>query len=503
MTSLYTYGEQRTIFWAPKLPGFISVLCSALVASLLIRDRKSRLNKVYGRLWLGLSVGNILVAIMAILSGTPAPKGTFYGAMGTKETCTVAAVFFHFAFVLTMIYNGSLATYYYISVHTKWSDDFVKRRVEPLLHLLAFCFPVLGIAFGLIYNMYGPHDIFLNCWASPSPYGCREDDSLACSSGYHLRSVFVLLAALVELNLFTSTKIAAVFAIYFTFAKQQKMMKAKYVTRSTHCALARETLIQAFLFLLACLIPYTLMILLRSLDIFWINMPHQATRAFYLFSLIAHTLFPVQGITNLVIFFRPKLRQRRKECPDETMWQSLRSLLDSPDSPSSRPSKARKNPPSDATSATNRTSTSGVSNALHERINKDLGSTEYKDQAVASESFLREQQTESEGTRLPIGGFADKDTSHIDDVENAPGATEEAEEAEVADEDVQEEDALGVGMVPGEDLRGEVVRRFCQRRQHSKSDLATRSFPALGARTDLTGALEVLHEQRNHADDLP
>ena len=280
MISMYTYHQQRAIFWAPKIPGILSVFCSALVAFLLIRDRSCRLNKVFGRLWLGLSIGNILVALMSIPSSIPAPRGTYYGAMGTKETCTFAAIFFHFVFVMTMIYNASLGLYYYISVHTKWSDDFVKRRVEPLFHLFAVGFPLLGIAFGLVFNMYGPHDIFLYCWASPTPYGCRENDALACSSSYHFRPVFIILAALIEMNLFTSLKLSSVFAIYFTFSKQQKLMKAKYVTRSDHCSLARETLIQAVFFMIACLVPYPLTIILRVLDMFWKKMPHQASDAF-------------------------------------------------------------------------------------------------------------------------------------------------------------------------------------------------------------------------------
>lgn len=186
--NFYTNVQQRVIFWAPKLPAALS-MASSLYLAFLVAIRQPKLDKVYGRLWLGIALGNVIIAAMGgMLMSVPAPRGTYYGAMGNETTCTVAAALFHWVFVATMVYNGALGVYYYIAVHWRRATEVqVRKRVEPIFHFSAVAWPTAGVVVGTVGHYYNAHPIFLSCWAAPTPFGCSVNRDLDCVEGETLR----------------------------------------------------------------------------------------------------------------------------------------------------------------------------------------------------------------------------------------------------------------------------------------------------------------------------
>ena len=350
-SSRYSLNQQKVLVYGPKPLALLSMVCSLILITWLLRGntQNKHMKKIYGRLWLFISLGNFGIAFMSFLSTVTMPSTSYdaddgddspamwYGAYGTMTSCKISASIFHYIFVATMVYKGSLGLYYHCCIHasTQWNECMVKqKRVDYIIHFVALVYPAIGICVGWMYDMYGPSDMFAYCWVAPTPFGCRggdqDDDSSSCSSGNHKlgRPFFILLSSLIELNPFTFFKLMAVFTIYFTLSKQQRMMKLKYHSDGNN-SLATETLIQAALFLVAgCLIPYTFSIFLRLIDMFfWKHVKYPASDSFFIFALFAHVFFPLQGVFNLVIFFRPKLKQRQIEVPDETLWESIWSVL--------------------------------------------------------------------------------------------------------------------------------------------------------------------------------
>ena len=247
--SFYSYEQQRILFWAPKLPAFVSMMSSMLIAYILLRDRKQRLTKVFGRLWLGLSLGNVFITTMVLLGSITAPSSGdgdsgdayySYGNYGNHFTCTMSGAIFHFVFVSTMIYNGASGVYYYISVHTSWSDEYVKSRIEPWMHAVGILYPLVGAIIGIILDMYHPNKLFQYCWVSDVDdnhgtvhalelyeYGDEEAVSHVHTQRKY-RAVFTFLSGLIEFNQFTACKLSSMFAIAYTVSKQQQLMKTKY-----------------------------------------------------------------------------------------------------------------------------------------------------------------------------------------------------------------------------------------------------------------------------------
>jgi hypothetical protein len=329
MSSIYSYNQQKALFWVPKLPGLVSIACSSLCIYHLLLDRKKRLNKVYGRLWLGISLTNILVAFMAIVASLATPKDTgIYGAFGNETSCSAMAATFSFVFVVCMGYNGALAVFYNISIHTKWTGRVFSRRVEPWLHIVPVVYALTGAIVGLSTNMFATHDMFLYCWAAPAPYGCRYEDDESCVDGNNLRAVFVFVAGLVELNLLTMVKAVCTFSLYYTVSKQERLMQAKYHANKGGSTIARETGIQAILFGLACIIPYGFTIAVRIIDLFFWQEEIVKTVWFFWFVMFSQFMFPMQGMVNTVCYFRPKIKERQRRVKDESAFHSFLVLLE-------------------------------------------------------------------------------------------------------------------------------------------------------------------------------
>jgi hypothetical protein len=295
----------------------------------MLLDRKKRLNKVYGRLWLGISLTNILVAFMAIVASLATPKDTgIYGAFGNETSCSAMAATFSFVFVVCMGYNGALAVFYNISIHTKWTGRVFSRRVEPWLHIVPVVYALTGAIVGLSTNMFATHDIFLYCWAAPAPYGCRYEDDESCVDGNNLRAVFVFVAGLVELNLLSIMKAVCTFSLYYTVSKQERLMQAKYHANKGGSTIARETGIQALLFGISCIIPNGLTLIVRIIDLFFWQAEIVKSVGFFWLAMFSQFMFPMHGVVNTVCYFRPKIKERQRRVKDESVFHSLLVLLE-------------------------------------------------------------------------------------------------------------------------------------------------------------------------------
>ena len=299
MVDFFTPQQQKAIFYAPKLPSLVSILCSLLLIYVLIRDERHE--KVYGRLWLGIAGCNLFVALMAgIVSSITSPEGVYYGASGTLATCEASASFFHFVYVAVMVYNGALGGYYYLSVHWNLTERFVATRIEPFFHALAVIWPIVGIVVGNVKKYYYANPIFQVCWAAPRPFGCGLDPTLDCTDGDEHRPLYIFGSGLIATNMGTSVKMIGVSLVVYKIYVQQRLVRSRYETNmasNPRNLLLVETMIQAVSFVMACFIPYAGTIVLRLIDMFWRGpgAGEGAPVGLFVFSIIAHILFPIQG----------------------------------------------------------------------------------------------------------------------------------------------------------------------------------------------------------------
>lgn len=131
-----------------------------------------RQGSTYHRLVLGMSVCDILSSLAWFMTTWPIPRETegVFWALGSVRTCEAQGFFTQFS-IATVMYNASLAIYFYFVVVRDWKEaEF--SLLEPLFHLNAIgcglATSTASLRMGLL-NQVG-----WDCWISASPLGCKE-----------------------------------------------------------------------------------------------------------------------------------------------------------------------------------------------------------------------------------------------------------------------------------------------------------------------------------------
>lgn len=182
--------RQATLAVVPKFSSILSLIGSTWIAIEVLTGTHNRnvLNRThpYHRLLLAMSIYDILESIWNFVSSWAIPRGTegVYKPLGTTATCSAQGFFLTLS-VAVPIYNAFLSLYYLLVINYRMTDTMLKRRVEPMMHLVAFIWAfgtALTSAFmGLLNNAN------LWCWIAPYPAGCldswRYGDKGNCERG--------------------------------------------------------------------------------------------------------------------------------------------------------------------------------------------------------------------------------------------------------------------------------------------------------------------------------
>jgi hypothetical protein len=155
--------KQRTLAIFPKITGSASVICSALIAYTVIRDKNNR-SKTYHRLLLGMSIADISSSFWLALSTWPIPEETgILWASGNTMTCTFQGFFTQFG-ISSPLYNASLSIYYLLVIRYGWTEEQM-QRIEPFLHGVPLLWGLgTGVA-GLFLTIFNSANLW--CWVAP------------------------------------------------------------------------------------------------------------------------------------------------------------------------------------------------------------------------------------------------------------------------------------------------------------------------------------------------
>ncbi|CAB9528155.1 expressed unknown protein [Seminavis robusta] len=352
----YSYSQQKALFWAGKPTDVIGITGSVYLCYCILKDRDGLKKKVFRRLFLALALAHIILVCIHVLSTIPTPQGSFYGSLGSRQSCSAIGFLSHIAYTMTMVYNGSIGVYYYIVFTYNWSDQTIKQKAEPFFHAMAVIYPVLGPILGLAFGMYNADPILLQCYASPAPLGCGESGGMECERGHRFRGLFVWLTGFVELNVGTVIKLGAVVKIMITVLLQQRrnkkrfresiagrtstinehsfhiqsQMQEKKKKKIKRTTVAEETCWQSFWFLLSCFVPYCMGLFVKMVDLYWVRIPEDRKAPGWLFVLtfISTILFPMQGVFNTLIYLRPNyMRRRRTHGENESAWECAKATV--------------------------------------------------------------------------------------------------------------------------------------------------------------------------------
>ncbi|KAG7371986.1 hypothetical protein IV203_018129 [Nitzschia inconspicua] len=174
--SSWSYTQKAVLAVIPKITSILSLLGSGWIIIEVLTDTsgpRPKLQHPYHRLLFAMSVYDVLESIWNFASTWAIPRGTngVVWALGTTATCSAQGFFLTLS-VAVPIYNALLSLYYVLVINYRYSDDTLKRWVEPAMHTAAggwAFFTALYSAFtGLLNNAN------LWCWIAPLPQGCKD-----------------------------------------------------------------------------------------------------------------------------------------------------------------------------------------------------------------------------------------------------------------------------------------------------------------------------------------
>jgi hypothetical protein len=138
----WTRTQQIVVAILPKFASVLSLFGSLWIIVEIITDNnesRPKRNHPYHRLLFAMSVYDVLESVWNFTSSWPIPEGTedVAWAKGTTATCSAQGYFLTLS-VAVPIYNAMLSLYYVLVINYRFSDVFLRRWVEPTMHVVAF-----------------------------------------------------------------------------------------------------------------------------------------------------------------------------------------------------------------------------------------------------------------------------------------------------------------------------------------------------------------------------
>ena len=159
-------AEETILAVLPKITAGLSVCCSGIIVTLVLRDPHRR-SKVFHRLILGMSLTDFITSFWWVMSSWPIPKEAedILWASGTTRTCTVQGFFLQIG-IANPLYNLSLSVYYLAAIHWSWGEEKL-RKIEPYFHLGPLGWGIGTAIAGIPLQIFNNANLW--CWIADHP----------------------------------------------------------------------------------------------------------------------------------------------------------------------------------------------------------------------------------------------------------------------------------------------------------------------------------------------
>jgi len=173
----------------PTVTGSISCLSSALIITIIARSVKNRSTSTYHRAMVWISLSDILSSTAIALTTIPMPADVsevydFGGeSFGTTRTCELQGLCYSLGTGLSFCGNSFLAVFYLLTIRYQISDRVMTKIVEPIfwfVSIAASFYPAISL---YMNDMFNPVPYISWCSSGDYPYGCNQEESVACIRG--------------------------------------------------------------------------------------------------------------------------------------------------------------------------------------------------------------------------------------------------------------------------------------------------------------------------------
>ena len=349
------------------------------------------------------------------------------GAAGNQWTCDVQGFVVFAAAVASGLYSVSLALCYLLIVRYEYSDDAL-RTLEPYFlyipPLISLILAIPGLPFG-IYNFNGT----FTCFVEPSPYGCTSHytSEMECVRGglglywFYIGCVFIFISAIIIIVCMVKMYRAAldqersVEQYRFSAALRQSQHR-----RELSHTMRRQGLWYsgAFLFTFS---PQFLSFLKTQ----WVGL------------LLVSLPTTLMGLTNAVIYTRPRFLKFRREFPHVCLgWSIWYTLI-------------RTHPSSSSPPRGYRGSGSGRGSAGHERMNQSATTARGTPSFTSASMNVNADKSEKDPTKEQQQESVD--TFEFQSKKSKDSSTLVKQIDDEEDDDDDDDDDIDISQSPQED----------------------------------------------------
>jgi hypothetical protein len=327
----YSRPQQIILVLLSVFSGSLSLCGSYTILSIIWRDRYEKLKYVYHRVLFAISLVDCMTSIVFAWSFLAVPRGIFWGAVGNTSTCE-ASGFLTILLGAQFLYNFGLALYFLMVIYFKTSQTCIATYLEPLIHMISMATPIGISIWSLSTSSLNP--LLFNggwCYVYPYPPGCSDIGNTPCTRGMaslQIRPVMNILLIIVPF-------VGIVISLVMIMCRVRSIVAASMSNnlRSHLDRTARQTAIQSLLYITAMLIPNSLIIITTTIT------NYDSMDRFFL-AVLVKLFVPLQGLSNLVIFIRPRYVALRERNGNALSWFTLvRFIICGPESQDSHDSE--------------------------------------------------------------------------------------------------------------------------------------------------------------------
>jgi len=257
-------------------------------------------------------MSDIFFSLACFLSTWPFPAGETWGAIGSVLSCDIVGFIDQFGVVCYLLYCGSLATYFVLSIRFNWKDPQIKK-IEWLLHI----FPIVAAGSmaitGWILKLYSSANFV--CWIAPYPDECDSQETCIRGWNFNFYRLAFEYGWVWTILLYVAISMFAIFRHTSTIEKQSDDFK-----RGRNRRMSEAVRFQALLYVGSLFSTWIFGSITRLLQ--------KITGKTYTPILILMVIFfPLGGFFNFLIYFRPNYLEHRAGNEDKTLFSIVKDMF--------------------------------------------------------------------------------------------------------------------------------------------------------------------------------
>lgn len=310
-----TRSQFRLLSTIPYFLSPFSILGSLAIINRIVRfdrheiDASSRIT--YHRLLLAISICDVLGSGAYGFGVLPVPRETgLEGARGTTATCTAQGFFINTFVTGVLFYNAGLMIYFLVTIRYGWTEAFVARRLEPIIHFVAIFLPLGQSISGLFLEIFNPIGFGAFCFVSPYPVLCGVFDN-ACTRGLAAKRLYTAFCTIPE-AISLAIIYVSITLIYCTVRSQARRALAIVGNQDSIRALTKSVAIQSLIFAMIFFNTWVYAAL-SPLLVITVKQAPALIKSEYILTVLTAVFLPLQGFFNFFTYIRPRFVRLRNE----------------------------------------------------------------------------------------------------------------------------------------------------------------------------------------------